>query len=604
MRPAETVENLFRLEIRTEEHQEIINAWFHPEEEVYYFFLPSYAKMDQCYMQIGRAVYYAGIAGKSFMTDNSLDMVEVNHVYPMMYKTKKEEQTIKISFVQSANLHTIYIDTASGNMDYIHKDKGNEESGNMNIVSPDGAVVFEGRLEHIRARGNNTWYNDKKAYTIKLPKKQDLLGMGEAKNWILLAGASDGSAMRNKLVFDMAKELGIEYAQNAEYVDVYLNGGYAGNYLLSEKIQIKENRIDIADLEKETEKINGGSENLQKATQYLSEDGNRWGFMDVWNPQDITGGYLLERDNYFEDEPSAFRLQSGEKFSISSPKYATKEEVDYIADTMQHVENAILAEDGIDPETGKDYRELIDFDGLVYKYLFDEVTKCDDGWRGSNYFYKMPDEIDTKVYCGPIWDYDLSLGNAPEWFVGDEKPEGITQTRLSKWFGALWKREEFQTAVIKTYNEVFKPYMLSMIADDGRIDQNVAIVESSAKNDLIRWQWKKELSLNFSTYEEQIVFLKTFIENRLAYLDEVWNEGVVYHEVLFEGVPKQYDRTDKYDYQYILDGELLTVPAEPKKKNAEFIGWFYENSEEELDPMRKIVEDITIQAHWRDLQTE
>ena len=604
MTPEETLENLIRLEVIVQEQQNTVFPWHDEENDIYYLFLPSYADVKQCYFDNSYKLKDFQIQDISYDDRKTLDEIELNQIYETTFTMKGAEQTIRMEFVQSAKLPTIYIDTASGTMDNIHKEKGNQESGDICILMPDGQLSFDGQLELIRARGNNTWFNDKKPYHIKLTKKADLFDMGEAKTWVLLAGAADGSVIRNKLVFDMAKDLGIKYAQDSQFVDLYLNGEYAGNYLLTEKIQINENRIAISDLGKATEEINGGEENLKKATPYLSEDENRWGFTDVRNPLDITGSYLMERDNYFEEEPSAFRLQSGEKFSLASPSYATKEEIDYIADTMQHIENAILAEDGIDPETGKDYKELIDFDGLVYKYLFDEVTKCDDGWRGSNYFYKQPDSIDSKVYCGPIWDYDLSLGNAPEWFVGDEKPEGVIQTRLSTWYAALWEKEEFRVAVIDTYNEIFKPYMLSMIADGGKIDQNVEVVQQSANVNLLRWQWKKEISLDLPTYEDQITFLKYFIQKRLEYLDKVWNEGVVYHEVLFTGVPKEYNRTEKYDYQYILDGELLVVPSEPTKENAEFIGWYYEGTEEELDCSRRITENVTIEAHWRELQTD
>lgn len=599
-----TVENSIQVTVHTKEGEQVIMPWHGQEKDVYYFFLPSYAEMKMCSLRKARWVKNLEIDGNAYQSQDSMENLEQNQVYQASYTIKQEQHTISISFVQSANVHTFYIDTASGSMNDIHESKGNEETGALCVMTPAGEIAYQGRLESVRGRGNNSWFNDKKAYQIKLLEKADLLGMGEAKTWILLAGAADGTAMRNKLVYDMAQDLGIQYAQDTAYVDLYLNGEYAGNYLLTEKIQIKENRIDIPDLEKATEKLNGGAKNLQKATVYRSEDGNRWGFTDAWNPEDITGSYLIERDNFFEEEPSAFRLQSGEKFSISSPKYATREELDYIADTMQQIENAILAEDGVDPKTGKNYKDLIDFNGLVYKYLFDEVTKCDDGWRGSNYFYKMPDSIDTKVYCGPLWDYDLSLGNAPEWFVGDEKPEGIIQTRLSNWYAALWEKQEFQDAVITTYNNVFKPYMQALIADGGGIDANVAIVEQSAKMNLLRWQWKRELSLALPDYESQIAFLKLFIEKRLAYMDEVWNEGIVYHEVLFTGVPKLYNRTDKYDYQYIIDGGKLTVPPEPKKENAEFLGWYYEDSEEKLDPSRQITENVTLEAHWKEYPTE
>ena len=33
--------------------------------------------------------------------------------------------------------------------------------------------------------------------------------------------------MRNKITYDIAKEIGLDYAVDSEYVDVYFNGEYA-----------------------------------------------------------------------------------------------------------------------------------------------------------------------------------------------------------------------------------------------------------------------------------------------------------------------------------------------------------------------------------------
>lgn len=575
---------------------EQVNLWVN-QQGVAYGFLPGYANLKDCKLTYSSSEYALSIDGTLYQSGDALTGLQLDKKYILEADINGEQQTLPVILMQSANINTMYISTASGSMDMIHEVKGNEETGQMTLYTSGGEVVYQDALEQIRGRGNNTWYNEKKAYQIKLTDKINLLNMGSAKTWILLAGAADGSGIRNKIVFDMAKKADIPFAQNAEFVDLYLNGEYAGLYLLTEKIQVKKNRIEITDLEKENEKMNPEMD-YTSAEKFVSADGNQWGIAGMRNPEDITGGYLIERDNYFEEEPSAFRLTSGEKFSISSPQYATEQEVAYIAEVMQHIENAILAEDGIDPETGKNYKDLIDFDGLVYKYLFDEVMKCDDGWRGSNYFYKDSDTIDSKVYLGPLWDYDLSLGNAPEWFVGDDMPQGIIQTRLSVWYDALWKKEEFRQAVLEQYHTFFRPYMESLIAENGDIDAYAALVHASAKMNAARWQDKVELNTIYNSYEEQIAYLKYFIKERLDYIDAVWDEGAVYHEVLFEGVPKLYDRTDKYEYQYILDGECARMPATPTKLGYRFRGWYYEGTEEAFSPYQPVWSDTTLVALW------
>ena len=48
------------------------------------------------------------------------------------------------------------------------------------------------------------------------------------------------------------------YCQNI--FDVYINGEYRGNYLLMEKIEVSNNRLNIRNLEKELEELKGEKE--------------------------------------------------------------------------------------------------------------------------------------------------------------------------------------------------------------------------------------------------------------------------------------------------------------------------------------------------------
>ena len=70
--------------------------------------------------------------------------------------------------------------------------------------------------------------------------------MGTAKKWILTANAFDDTLLRNAVAFSIAKMLGLDYTPDVQFVDVYANGKFLGNYLLSEKIEIGKNRINIS----------------------------------------------------------------------------------------------------------------------------------------------------------------------------------------------------------------------------------------------------------------------------------------------------------------------------------------------------------------------
>ena len=60
-----------------------------------------------------------------------------------------------------------------------------------------------------------------------------------------------------------------------------------------------------------------------------------------------------------------------------------------------------------DPKTG--YAAYIDPDSFIDHHLLVEVTKNIDGFRFSTFYYK---DRGGKLNMGPIWDWNLSFGNA------------------------------------------------------------------------------------------------------------------------------------------------------------------------------------------------
>ena len=51
--------------------------------------------------------------------------------------------------------------------------------------------------------------------------------------------------MRNKLAYDFGRKAGVTYTSDSRYVDVYINGKYNGNYLLTVPVEVKKERINI-----------------------------------------------------------------------------------------------------------------------------------------------------------------------------------------------------------------------------------------------------------------------------------------------------------------------------------------------------------------------
>lgn len=285
-----------------------------------------------------------------------------------------------------SNLPVIYIDTENhqtvDSKDiYINataKIYGNDSMINM--------MLYEGSIQ-IRGRGNSTWMVAKKPYKIKLETKTDLFGKGKNKHWVLLANYYDQSLMRNMLALEFAKKMGFT-APEFESVDLVMNGIYVGNYLLCNQVEISKDLVDIFDWEEATgdiaKKIVASDETLTGAEDELKEvleknlnwitsgtftyDDISYEIEDYYKLPDISGGYLLELDDTY-DEVSKFKTSSGQPIMFKSPEYAytNQEMFGYVSSYVQAFEDAVKSKDFTVKYEGKKvrYSELGDMDSLV-----------------------------------------------------------------------------------------------------------------------------------------------------------------------------------------------------------------------------------------------
>ena len=79
-----------------------------------------------------------------------------------------------------------------------------------------------------------------KPYQIKFDKKINLLGTGtaKAKKWVLIANYTDPTLLKNKIVNDLCVNSELSNIPNSQFIDLYIDGNYVGNYLLCDKIEI------------------------------------------------------------------------------------------------------------------------------------------------------------------------------------------------------------------------------------------------------------------------------------------------------------------------------------------------------------------------------
>ena len=415
------------------------------------------------------------------------------------YTMRAGRTSCSFQILQSANVATLYLDTASGSMKAIHADKNNSESVTVTLVTAHGKLDYSGDTCTIRGRGNSTWVYEKRPYLLNFTQTADLLGMGAANKWVLLANATDESNLRNKLIYDLAGQTGIYWTPQCEYVDVYLNGEYAGLYLLAERVEVGENRLNLAD----------------DPDSFLCK-------LDLYDR-------LTTLENPIVTE-------WGRAVEITDPENIPTAHTDVIAAKVQQMENAIL---------GGQIEDILDLDSWATRLLIDEISENLDGDRASSYFYYT----NGKFYAGPIWDYDHIWGTRDT----NLNPEAILAASRLKapdkptpYNNALYENPVFYARMVEIYETTLLPLFQELA--DGGIEALGEEISAASTMNSIRWRhmydyWKRP-KMDASD-------LDAFLTRRLLFLNSVWLESEKYYAVQVEiGA----------DYNYL---NFVVRPGEP-----------------------------------------
>lgn len=418
-------------------------------------------------------------------------------------KVVAEGKTYDVVIIKESKTASVFINTESGSLDYIHAVKGNEEEGTIEIVAADGTVEYIGGLE-IKGRGNSTWQMEKKPYNIKLSDKKNLFGMGKTKKWSLIANHGDDSMLRNVLAYEAAERAGMPYNPQFTPVDVYINNNYMGAYLLTTRIGIDGSNVDIEDLEGNTEDVNKEDLDTYPRGGYygtfagLLEGTKKW-FEIPNNPDDITGGYIIEMElaNRYADEASGFVTTRSQPFTMKTPEYASKAQMEYISALYQKFEDAVYS--GADMATIGKYCNI---ESLAQMYIINEWASNQDASLTSTYFYKPEGENET-LYGGPVWDFDIGFGNNDSGRFGNDynDPTKWTvcynrmyrNTVFGKWdideqptvYNVITKNAGFIAEVEKEWNSDAKAAIADTIS--WVKDTYVPSIEGSVVANAIRW---------------------------------------------------------------------------------------------------------------------
>lgn len=574
--------------------KEYIRIW--ESEDAYYFFLPSGVEFESLSFANIVEGGEVRLGGESYKRGEKFGgAITCDTAYEMELDMGEDGEILEadkpLFFLQSARLATLYVDTETGGTEAIHGDKEIKEGASIRLIDEGGKLAYRSDIEYIKTRGNSTFADyDKKAYQIKLCERKSLLGMDAARKWILLANAHDGSYMRNKLVLDFAAEYTEVPSIEGRYVDLYLNGEYAGNYYLCERVEIDKNRLDITDLEKLNKAVNT-EDVLKNGEQYISEDQCIRAVTGLKNPSDITGGYLLEKimQGEYNSCRSGFQTDAGSFYCVSSPENASVEEVTYIRNYINEMETAILQEDGINPQTGKTVGEYLDLESWTSKYLMEEFFHDPDAMYVSIYFYKDADTEGGLLHAGPMWDYDRAVGGYMSGYYNVDVPE------QQGYFGAYAEEllcfEEVQDMVEDKLQRWIVPYMEDRLRDE--VDSCMEMIQSSVAMDEIRWGKKHSY---YQSWNANCEYLVWFLTQKADYLQEVWQENKIYHTVTY--LDYEGDAIGTYTVEH---GGHLPQPPTTACYGAIFAGWRDADTGLTLETGLPVLEDRVYESCWVDV---
>ena len=357
----------------------------------------------------------------------------------------------------------------------------------------------------IKYRGASSYNRfDKKQYRIKFyknkkdsEKKVSLAGMGANSEWVLNGPYLDKTLIRNKLVYDLARELN-GWAPDSRFVELFVDGEYQGVYLAVEPVTNGESRLRLSKfglLSGETAYIVSRDRSNTEAEELVT-----WG---------KTAGYT--NNSLYIGYPSKNKV--------------TEKQKAYIQKDISEFEQVLYGENFNDKRLG--YQAYIDMDNWVDYFIINEFAMNYDAGNLSTYIYK---ELGGKLQLA-VWDFNNGFDN----FQGSGKSTDILHTVKNSWIEKLWQDKNFRDRVCERYGQLRKTilsdeHIAEKIASyqeelGDAVDRNFKVWGYSFNETLLAGTTKEGSSRDIGSYEEAMKQLTDAIRERLAYLDKELGEN-------------------------------------------------------------------------------
>lgn len=370
-------------------------------------------------------------------------------------------------------------------------DHSNVAEASVYELDEEGNLICKQKAEKLRIRGNFTASAKKKAYQIKLRAKEDMLEIGEPrKSFALLANSYDTTLQHNTITYNLGKELGLSDSPDCRPVDVYYDGEYMGNYLLTELPGLSKTNVDIEE--------NGS---------YLMQ---------------IDYSHYMEREHYLE-------LSNGMFVTIEEPEHCSEDQIEYVRHIWEELIEIIEYGGGAYSENSKSIEDYLDLESYARYYLVQQFSKNPDGFSSSTYCY-IPSNEDKIYFCSP-WDFDLCYGIDnqiselldPKGYYPDNAGSDISSIPI------------VAQKIKEIYNEEMNPIVESILLGD--IEEKGDYIKSlagyneeiyaSQRMNYKLWDFNQTgVTIPYKSYEDSVMDLKDFVIKRHNWLSQTIGDWV------------------------------------------------------------------------------
>ena len=272
----------------------------------------------------------------------------------------------------------------------------------------------------------------KNGYLVKFNNNISLFDEPKGTTWRMMPNLNDLTFIHNQMAFFMGKMSKLDYTPRAHHVDMFMNGRFFGNYVMTERPELTDERMNIGD--------NGIILNIG------SEESGKYFY-----------GNYLERP-----------------VTVMAPGSPSAETVAYANEFVIAAENALFSSNFTDASSG--WQKYMDMDSFVDWYLINEIAKNQDGAFKTNCLMNLA--RGGKLKMGPLWDFEEAFGNTSK----STSAEGFVIKNVN-WYARLFQDPAFVAKVKERFNYFYENQQ-TIISE---INANAEYLRYSVKEDNYRW---------------------------------------------------------------------------------------------------------------------